>query len=992
MLTFATAGSQETVVVRNSAAILNDIVAFSTGSGLNFKSRRQSVDSMRGHEHQPRRAHIWAHTAAGCCALLLTLAAHADPFVRPVVSGRQLLIGGVPFELRSFAYSPVPIGENPAASTSTRYTDARLIRRDGPLMTAAGANGIRIFDAMTIKSDGTGEVHTNLAFIREAALQGLWVVMGTGFPCDLDFANATIRNNVVQAHVNLAAQFGAEPNVLMWAPGNEMNLAIAHSHFADWYSLLEAISSAVKTAQGPGGPLLCGDNGDVSSVDDACPTSVFSNGGATAGMTLAPSVDVWAVNLFRGASLGTLREELLAAPAKPYWIAEMGIDSFNNTLQVQDEASQAAVLKALWDQIRVFDDVLFGADLGFWSDEWWKCGAPTVQDNCGNPFGNGPDNFINEEHLGAMRIAAGAQGEVNQVIPKQAYTASQTAWADACPNALGPEPFLADFDAGTSNNYAGFSFGQQNGIGVTSGNTAAGASGAANDFALRVAQASVPGATPYIIAVLTLFPPSTNTGYDFSSFDTLSFDIRKGTSTAFGSWLVRLEDSSDPPNEFMNDSVALSALTTSFQHIQIPLTSFTAPSKPVDLTRLAQIVFAAVLPGSRPSSLEIDFILDNVRIYSSSAPASCNRTPTGIALSPSSLVEGTPNSTVVGAFSTTDPDAADSHTYTLVNDPSNGGFGLSSANLVVANTSLLTAAQSPYLLSVRSADNGSPSLAVERFVSVQVCAYQISPVGTNVSSASGSGSIQVTATTSCSWTAAAPAGSFVTISSGSSGTGSGTVQYSFTPNGSGSLRSTTLTIAGKSFTLSQNSSGVSMSLAATASSSQVALSWSAASGATSYSVMRSANNSAFSSVITTSNLFYTDASVVNGTGYRYEILALANGPVSMGYSNIELVVPFAWTDPSLTAGTIVKAAHLAELRSAVNAARATLGWQPLTFNGTIAGGQTVGRNHLVDLRSAVDAVRAGAGEASASYSDPTVTVNVTPIRAPHILDLRAALQ
>ncbi|PYQ31945.1 MAG: hypothetical protein DMF56_02270 [Acidobacteria bacterium] len=905
------------------------------------------------------------------------------------------MVSAAPFELRFFAYSPVPIGENPKTAVSTAYTDPRFLRRDGPLMTAAGANGIRIFDAMTIKSDGTGEVHTNLAFIREAALQGLWVVMGTGFPCDLDFANATVRANVIQAHVSLAAQFGAEPNVLMWAPGNEMNLAIAENDRADWYSLLEAIASAVKTAQGPGGPLVCGINGDVNNLDDTtCAGLNFGNGGATTGMTLAPSVDVWAVNLFRGSSLGTLREELLAAPAKPYWIAEMGIDSFNNNLSVQQEAPQAAVLTALWDQIRVFDDVLSGADIGFWSDEWWKCGGACQQDNCGNPFGNGPDNFMNEEHLGVMRIAAGDPGEINLVVPKQAYNAVRTAWAEACPNALGPEPFLADFNAGTSNNYAGFTFGEQNGSAIASANNAGGASGGANDVALRVAQASVPGSTPYIIAVLTLFP-SVNTSYDLHSFDTLSFDIRKGTSTSFGSWLARLEDSSDPPNEFMNTSVALPALTTSFQHVQIPLTSFTSGSKPVDLSRLTQIVFAAVPPGSRPASFEIDFILDNVRIYSSSAPASCNRAPTGIALSSSSVAQGTSNGTVIGTFSTSDPDAANSHTYTIVNDPSNGGFALSGPDLVIADTTLLTAAQSPYKLTIRSADNGSPSLALERYINVEVfstCADLISPVGANLSSAGGSGSVQVTAAGGCAWTATAPAGSFVTITSGSSGTGNGIVQYSFTANSSGKLRSTTLTIAGKSFIVSQNASGVTMTLAAAASSSQVALSWNAAAGATSYAVMRSANNAPFTSVTTTANLFYTDASVAAGTGYRYQILALDACPLSLGYSNPELVVPFSWTDPSLSPGAIVRANHLTELRNAVNAARAALGWAALTFNGTITPGQTVLRSHLIDIRTALDAVRTGAGMAAASYNDPTVTVNVTPIRAVHILDLRAALQ
>lgn len=677
------------------------------------------MSSMRAYEHRPRSANLWVRTVGGCAALFLALTAHADPFVRPVVSGRRLMVGGAPFELRSFAYSPTPIGENPSTSTSTRYTDPRLIRRDGPLMTAAGANGIRIFDAMSIKLDGTGEVHTNPAFIREAALQGLWVVMGTGFPCGLDFANAAVRANVVQSHVEFATQFGVEPNVLMWAPGNEMNLAIAQNDLDDWYSLLEAIASAVKTAQGPGGPLLGGINGDVNNLDAFCPGSNYGDGGATAGMTLAPSVDVWAVNLFRGASLGTLRAELLApaVPARPYWIAEMGIDSLNHHNSTQHEGAQAAVLKALWDQIRVFDDVLSGGDMGFWSDEWWKCGLPSQQDNsCGNPFGGGPDNFMDEEHLGVMRIAAGGPGEVDLVLPKQAYDAVRASWAEACPNVLGPEPFLADFNAGTSNNYAGFSFGEQNGTGMFTEKTAGGE--------LRIAQASVPDSTSlYIITVLTLFPPNNQTSFNFTTYDTLSFSIRKGTATAFGSWRVRLEDSNGGGGDY-----TLDPLTTSFVPVSVALANFTG----VDLSHLAKIVFVAVLPVSRPSSFEIDFILDDVRIYSSSAPASCNRTPTGITLSPSSVAAGSPNATVIGALSTTDPDAGDTHTYTIVNDPSGGGFGLSGADLVVANTTLLTAAQSPYQLSVRSGDNGSPSLSVERYVNVDVFStgtsyYTLSP-------------------------------------------------------------------------------------------------------------------------------------------------------------------------------------------------------------------------------------------------------------------------
>src|SRR5258707_14113148 len=90
---------------------------------------RQPMDSVHGSEDQRRHANPWA-LAIGGGALLLALTANADPFVRPVVSGRQLMVGSTPFELRSFAYSPVPIGEDPSSSLSSCYTDARLLRRD----------------------------------------------------------------------------------------------------------------------------------------------------------------------------------------------------------------------------------------------------------------------------------------------------------------------------------------------------------------------------------------------------------------------------------------------------------------------------------------------------------------------------------------------------------------------------------------------------------------------------------------------------------------------------------------------------------------------------------------------------------------------------------------------------------------------------------------------------------------------------------------------
>ena len=80
----------------------------------------------------------------------------------------------------------------------------------------------------------------------------------------------------------------------------------------------------------------------------------------------------------------------------------------------------------------------------------------------------------------------------------------------------------------------------------------------------------------------------------------------------------------------------------------------------------------------------------------------------------------------------------------------------------------------------------------------------------------GTGSVGVTAVTGCIWAVTNNASSWVTVSGGASGSGNGTVSYSVAAN-TGAARNGTLTIAGKTYTVSQ-SSGCAPSIAATSNS------------------------------------------------------------------------------------------------------------------------------------------------------------------------------
>jgi subtilisin family serine protease len=82
------------------------------------------------------------------------------------------------------------------------------------------------------------------------------------------------------------------------------------------------------------------------------------------------------------------------------------------------------------------------------------------------------------------------------------------------------------------------------------------------------------------------------------------------------------------------------------------------------------------------------------------------------------------------------------------------------------------------------------------------CSYMIAPTAANFAAAGGSNTVGVTAGTGCAWTAVANA-AWITVNSGSSGSGNGTVGYSVAAN-PGAQRSGTMTIAGQTFTVTQD--------------------------------------------------------------------------------------------------------------------------------------------------------------------------------------------
>ena len=84
----------------------------------------------------------------------------------------------------------------------------------------------------------------------------------------------------------------------------------------------------------------------------------------------------------------------------------------------------------------------------------------------------------------------------------------------------------------------------------------------------------------------------------------------------------------------------------------------------------------------------------------------------------------------------------------------------------------------------------------------QGCAVALSPLSVTVAATGSNGSITVAASVACTWTATSDS-AWITITAGGSATGNGTVQYAVAPNPSSTERSGVITIAGRTFAITQ---------------------------------------------------------------------------------------------------------------------------------------------------------------------------------------------
>jgi hypothetical protein len=89
--------------------------------------------------------------------------------------------------------------------------------------------------------------------------------------------------------------------------------------------------------------------------------------------------------------------------------------------------------------------------------------------------------------------------------------------------------------------------------------------------------------------------------------------------------------------------------------------------------------------------------------------------------------------------------------------------------------------------------------------------FSLNPTSQNFGASGSNGVVNVTSSGSCPWTAASNS-SFITVTSGATGSGNGTVNFSVAANPTSSQRTGSITIAGKTFSVTQDGTTTQQSL------------------------------------------------------------------------------------------------------------------------------------------------------------------------------------
>ena len=358
--------------------------------------------------------------------------------------GFKLRVDGRDFPIRGMNWGYTPIGENYRYSLWNQSDDfiRAVLSREMTLLRDMGVNAIRQFD--DIPPRWVEYIYKNYGIYTVVnPLMGRYGtnVNGVMVP-NTDYSNPAHRKALLTDLAQKVEKYREVPGVLMWMLGNENNYGLHWTGFEiqplpgqedaaraeSLYSLMGEAARTIK-ARDTNHPVSIA-NGDVQYVDLIA--------------RLAPDLDIFGTNVYRGPSARDLFDVVLAKLDKPVMFTEFGADAFDAKAGREDHLAQAEYLRKQWEEIysqgygQGRAQNALGGFVFQWVDGWWKMGQESnlsIHDNTASwPNGGYPSDFVegqnnmNEEWFGICALGPEDEAGIARVQPRTAYYVLQAAF------------------------------------------------------------------------------------------------------------------------------------------------------------------------------------------------------------------------------------------------------------------------------------------------------------------------------------------------------------------------------------------------------------------------------------------------------------------------------------------------------------------------------------------------------------------------------------
>jgi hypothetical protein len=314
------------------------------------------------------------------------------------------------FVAKGVNWSPSSHDTNPWSAPGTlRAEFFKWYTNDIPLMARMGVNTTRLYYDMGTNEQARAVLDT---FYR----YGIKVIMPVTAP---DYGDAANSNNI--PHVVNA--FKNHPAILAWGIGNEWDINYYYDTFTDLRSAAAFTEGCARVVAGldtnhptvtfyADPHIAITDyfryhylNPDIAPWQETNGTINFTS------MVVndwVPSVDIWALQLYRGASFTDAFSQWAEVSTKPILVGECGADSYDHRIDRENETMQAEFDRGLWDEVYFTlaaertNGIVSGALLFEWCDEWHKAGSPGIHTISSETNYGQPDLVNDEEWFGLL--------------------------------------------------------------------------------------------------------------------------------------------------------------------------------------------------------------------------------------------------------------------------------------------------------------------------------------------------------------------------------------------------------------------------------------------------------------------------------------------------------------------------------------------------------------------------------------------------------------